>query len=86
MQPTQDQKTMEESVLPAWRFVQPVPESNQHDVSRGFYVGVTGDVHMVTGYGTEVTLKNLAQGVIHPIRVKKILNDKTTATDMFLVY
>jgi hypothetical protein len=55
-------------------------------VTRGLYVGVTGDVKVTfqgqaTGAQT-VILKNLLQGVIHLMRVTQVWDADTTATDI----
>jgi hypothetical protein len=47
-------------------------------VTRGIYVGVSGDVTLVTASGDTITLVGLAAGLIHPIRAKII---KDTGTD-----
>lgn len=48
---------------------------------RGLYVGVSGNVAVVFTSGEQITLTNLAAGVIHPItKIKQILATGTTAT------
>jgi hypothetical protein len=62
-------------------------DSNElSNVTRGLYVGVTGDVVVVTANGDEVTLTALAAGVFHPIRVKQVKSTNTTATNIVGVY
>jgi len=47
----------------------------------GIYVGVTGDLVVDLFDGTKVTLKNIAAGIIHPMRVTKVYA-ATTATEL----
>lgn len=50
------------------------------------YVGVSGDVAVVPALqDTSVTFKNVPQGTILPVKVKKVLSTGTTATDMVAV-
>lgn len=51
-------------------------------VTRGLWVGVAGDVSVVTRGGTTVTLKGAPSGSLIPIRVKRVRSTGTTATDI----
>lgn len=55
-------------------------------VTRGVYVGVSGDLKVDTSQGDTVTFVALASGVIHPIRAKRIYATGTTATNIVGVY
>jgi len=55
-------------------------------VTRGIYVGVAGDVKVEFYSGDIVTFKDLAAGVIHPLRVKRVYETGTDATDIVGVY
>jgi hypothetical protein len=49
---------------------------------RGLYIGVTGDVAVVTpGRTTAVTFKAVPVGVL-PVRCTKVMSTNTTATDI----
>ena len=48
-------------------------------VTRGLYVGVSGNVHVLMAGGREVTFVGLAGGVVHPLRVQKVFAASTTA-------
>lgn len=48
----------------------------------GFYVGITGDVAVVTAKGTTVTFTAVPAGQIIPVAVSKINLTNTTATDI----
>jgi hypothetical protein len=48
-------------------------------VTRWLYVGTAGHVKIDTAGGETVTLNNLAAGVLHPIRAKKVYATGTTA-------
>ena len=47
------------------------------------YVGVSGDVKVDTLDGDTVILKNMVQGIVHPIYVKRVHSTSTTATNIF---
>lgn len=49
-------------------------------VSRAIYVGVSGDVSVVTNGGEIVTVPALAAGIWHGMRVKRVRATGTTAT------
>lgn len=56
-------------------------------VTRGIYVGVTGNVKVdMFGTGTAITFVGLAAGVIHPIRATRVYSTDTTATSIVGVY
>lgn len=55
-------------------------------VSRGLYVGVSGNVKVRLPDDTEVTFVGLAAGVIHPIRCKRIWSTGTAATSILAIY
>jgi hypothetical protein len=55
-------------------------------VTRGIYVGVSGDLKVITLGGETVTFVGLAAGMIHPIRVARVLATGTTATSIVGVY
>lgn len=56
-------------------------------VTRGIYVGVAGDVKVdMFGTGTAIVFKDLAAGVVHPLRVKRVYEAGTDATDIVGVY
>ena len=46
------------------------------------YVGVTGNIALVTAGGDEVTLQNAQAGSIIPVRVKQVKATGTTATGL----
>lgn len=50
--------------------------------TRGIYVGVSGDLKVVTAGGTTLTFVGLAAGMTHPLRVSKVFATGTTATDI----
>lgn len=55
-------------------------------VTRGLYVGVSGNVAVHDVYGTATTLVGLAAGVFHPIRVRRVLVTGTTVTGIVGAY
>jgi len=55
-------------------------------VTKGLYVGVTGDVYVDNDSGgTNILFKGLAGGMIHPIRVKRV-RTASTATNLLAIY
>jgi hypothetical protein len=57
------------------------------DVTRGLYVGVTGNVVVIfAGNSTAVTLIGLAAGVWHPMQIQTVVKLGTTATDILAGY
>ncbi|WP_049820079.1 spike base protein, RCAP_Rcc01079 family [Bradyrhizobium japonicum] len=59
------------------------------NITRGLYVGVSGNVVVQFSDDADsatVTLKNLVAGVWHPIQVQKIIKSGTTATDIVAGY
>jgi hypothetical protein len=52
----------------------------------GFMVGTAGDVKVDMVTGGTVTLKNVAAGVIHRLRVKRIYVTGTTAVNIVIFY
>mgnify|MGYP003529668988 CR=1 FL=1 len=53
-------------------------------VTRGLYLGVSGDVAVTMANGDEVTFLNMAAGIIHPLRVK-IVKDTGTDADLGII-
>lgn len=56
-------------------------------VTRGIYVGTTGDLEVVMADDTaEVVFKAVPAGTLLPIRVKQVLDGNTTADDIVALY
>lgn len=49
-------------------------------VTRGLYVGTSGDVKVTTKGGQTLIIPSLAAGVFHPLRVTRVWSTSTTAT------
>ena len=49
-------------------------------ITRGIYVGVTGNLHVRMIDGTEGTYGNVAAGITHPWRIVRVFAAGTTAT------
>lgn len=56
------------------------------NVTRGIYVGASGDLKVDLMNGDAVTFVGLAAGVIHPMCVKRVYATGTTATGIVGVY
>lgn len=65
-----------------------VTPNDDADVSidaRAIYVGVSGHVYVdLVGGATNIAVKNLAAGMWHPMRVKRVRATSTTATDILV--
>ena len=55
-------------------------------ISRGLYIGGSGDVAVITKDGTTTTLVNALAGTYLPIRVSRVLATGTTATNIVAMY
>jgi hypothetical protein len=53
-------------------------------LSRGVYVGVTGNLAVLDAAGNAVTITSLAAGVWHPLRLSRIKSTGTTATSILI--
>ena len=50
------------------------------------YVGVTGDVRVLTAQGDDVTFTGVQAGGVVPVQVLKVFATSTTATNMVAIY
>jgi hypothetical protein len=66
--------------------VTPNNDADLAEDTRGLYVGVSGDVKVDLVGGTTVTFVNLAAGVIHPIRARRVYATGTSATSIIGAY
>jgi len=66
--------------------ITPDDENNLANSTRGIYVGTAGDLKITTVGGETVTLANVAAGVIHPWRIKRVFSTDTTASDLVAVW
>jgi co-chaperonin GroES (HSP10) len=55
-------------------------------VTKGLYMGATGDVAVTMVDGSQVIFKNLSGGIVHPLSVTKVKATGTTATNIIAVY
>lgn len=56
------------------------------NVARGIYVGVAGDVVLVTPTGSILTFKNAAQGSVLAILTMRVNSTGTTATNLVALF
>jgi len=66
--------------------VTPHDTNDLPNVTRGIYVGVTGDLKVKTEGLDVVTFTNLAAGMIHPIMCQMVFATGTTATGIVGVW
>lgn len=66
--------------------VTPSDSVDLSQVSRGLYVGGSGDISVVMKDGTTVTLKSVVAGSVLPVRVSRVRATSTTATDIVALY
>ena len=63
-----------------------ITPSNSVDLAQptiAIYLGTPGDLKIdAVETGTEITFKNLANGVFHPIRAKRVYATGTSASDI----
>lgn len=60
-----------------------ITPSNDDDLAvnaAGIYVGVTGDVKLITEQGTTLTFKAVPAGTVVPMDTRRVLATGTTAT------
>ena len=66
------------------------PNDNEDiDVSEGIYVGTGGDLAVTFANmeaGTSIVLAGLQEGVIHPLKVKRVWATDTTAENIVAIY
>lgn len=55
-------------------------------VTRGIYVGTSGNLKFTSAKGTTTTYYNLAAGVQHSMRVSRVWSTGTTAANIVGVY
>ncbi len=55
-------------------------------VCRGLYVGVSGNVNLITPSGVTIVIVGLAAGIVHPIRASRIKSTNTNASSIVAVY
>ena len=55
-------------------------------ITKGLYLGGTGNVKVTLASGVVIELKGLASGVIHPISVKRVHSTGTTAVEIVGFY
>lgn len=65
--------------------VVPDDDTDLTKVTRGLYVGVSGDVECNIG-GVTVIFTAMAAGIIHPVSVTRVLDSNTTATNIVAIY
>ena len=65
--------------------VTPHDSTDLAKVTRGLYVGVSGDVVAIIG-GVAITFTAMAAGIIHPIAVTRVNATSTTATNLVAIY
>jgi hypothetical protein len=79
----------QKSVSPAMQLVAVSPSDGAdlvNGVTRGIYVGETGNLNIHDADGDAIILNNLVAGIVHPIQVKRVLSTSTTCTGIVAVY
>ncbi|MFD1135589.1 spike base protein, RCAP_Rcc01079 family [Paenibacillus urinalis] len=62
--------------------VTPNDSTDLSKVTKGLYIGVSGDVRMTMADGSVITRKNVAGGMTHPWSIRRVWATGTTATDI----
>lgn len=63
-----------------------LPRPSGVAATKYLYVGVSGNVVIITPSGDTVILKGLVAGMFHPIQATRIKSTNTTATDILALY
>lgn len=66
--------------------VTPHDSTDLTTAGRALYVGVAGNVALVTTAGTVLTFVGVLAGSILPVRVSRVNSTNTTATDMIALF
>ena len=66
--------------------ITPDDNANLDVIPRAIYIGVTGDVKVDMARDGTVTFVGVAAGEILPIRVKRVYDTNTTATNIIGLY
>lgn len=66
--------------------VTPSDTADLRVITRGLYVGTTGNLRVTLDNGDDVTFVTIAAGIIHPLYVKRVWSTNTTATNLVAVY
>lgn len=62
------------------------PDADLPKHCRALYVGTGGDLAVLMSDASTVTLKAVPAGSLLPIRVRRVLSDGTTASDIVALY
>jgi len=75
-------------IIPAEKFdsITPHDTNDLSPPTRGLYVGVSGDIKVISLDGNDVTFVGIAAGIIHPISCTRVYDTGTTATDVVGIY
>lgn len=60
--------------------ITPDDDTDLDYVTRGIYVGGSGDLEVITKDGTTIVFTDIAAGIIHPLRVSRVKASNTSAT------
>lgn len=71
---------------PGHGIVAVVLDADISPISRGLYVGVTGNVAIVASDGSTATFINVQGGTVLPVRVKRVNTSGTTASSLVAIY
>jgi hypothetical protein len=61
-------------------------DSTYFATARGLYVGVGGNVVVITPGDVAITFKNVVSGAILPVMCQRVNSTNTTATDIVALY
>lgn len=74
-------------IIPAEKYSALTPnDSTNITPTRGLYVGVSGDVKVISIDGNTVTFVGLAAGVIHAISCTRVFETDTDAASIVAIY
>jgi hypothetical protein len=75
-------------IIPAEKYnaITPHDTNDLSTPTRGLYVGVSGDVKVISLDGNDVTYTGLMAGIIHAISCTRVYATGTTATNIVGIY
>lgn len=78
---------LDNRIIPAEKYIALTPnDSTNLTPTRGLYVGVSGDVKVISIDGNTVLFVGLAAGVIHAISCTRVFATDTDATNIVAIY
>ncbi|MEM9700241.1 MAG: hypothetical protein AAF943_15790 [Pseudomonadota bacterium] len=62
------------------------PGTDFRSISRGIFIGGTGDIRLRMKNGEELLFRNAQAGVVYPFQAQQVVASGTTASDIVALY